>query len=194
MPWSSAICVPELQKSRPKNALRTAAAMKENGLQRREDRGSAADGGNVPRLRGDRHPVMVTLASRPIGARPGGYRVQGRDDAERAPQRPMRPRSQDAGRVRGGAGAGAEAPLRVADHEVARDPDRRDGAGPASTDRSWCCTTSRLNDHFSAKFVKKYAALAEDVREAARVFAAEVREAATRTGALVRQMRLKNDQ
>ena len=33
-----------------------------------------------------------------------------------------------------------------------------------------------LNDQFSAKFVKKYAALAEDVREAARVFAAEVRE------------------
>jgi 3-methyl-2-oxobutanoate hydroxymethyltransferase len=33
-----------------------------------------------------------------------------------------------------------------------------------------------LNDQFSAKFVKKYAALAEDVREAARVYAAEVRE------------------
>ena len=32
------------------------------------------------------------------------------------------------------------------------------------------------NDQFSAKFVKKYAALAEDVREAARVFTAEVRE------------------
>ncbi|OLB67399.1 MAG: hypothetical protein AUI09_03495 [Gemmatimonadetes bacterium 13_2_20CM_2_66_5] len=33
-----------------------------------------------------------------------------------------------------------------------------------------------LNDQFSAKFVKKYAALAEDVREAARLFTAEVRE------------------
>ncbi len=33
-----------------------------------------------------------------------------------------------------------------------------------------------LNDRFSAKFVKKYAALADDVRDAARRFAAEVRE------------------
>ena len=33
-----------------------------------------------------------------------------------------------------------------------------------------------LNEQFSAKFVKKYAALAEDVREAAGLFAAEVRE------------------
>ncbi len=33
-----------------------------------------------------------------------------------------------------------------------------------------------LNDQFTAKFIKKYAALAEDVREAARVFVAEVRE------------------
>jgi 3-methyl-2-oxobutanoate hydroxymethyltransferase len=33
-----------------------------------------------------------------------------------------------------------------------------------------------LNDRFSAKFVKKYAALAEDVREAVRRYAAEVRE------------------
>jgi len=33
-----------------------------------------------------------------------------------------------------------------------------------------------LNEQFSAKFVKKYAALAEDVREAVRLFSAEVRE------------------
>jgi len=33
-----------------------------------------------------------------------------------------------------------------------------------------------LNDRFAAKFVKRYATLAEDVREAARLFAAEVRE------------------
>jgi 3-methyl-2-oxobutanoate hydroxymethyltransferase len=33
-----------------------------------------------------------------------------------------------------------------------------------------------LNDRFSAKFVKRYAALAEDTREAVKRFAAEVRE------------------
>ena len=33
-----------------------------------------------------------------------------------------------------------------------------------------------LNDRFAAKFVKRYAKLADDVREAARLFAAEVRE------------------
>src|SRR5437867_4480144 len=33
-----------------------------------------------------------------------------------------------------------------------------------------------LNEEFAAKFVKRYAALAEDVREAVRLFAAEVRE------------------
>src|SRR6266566_2113239 len=33
-----------------------------------------------------------------------------------------------------------------------------------------------LNDRFNAKFVKRYAALAEDVREAVKLYAAEVRE------------------
>src|SRR3989441_10559418 len=33
-----------------------------------------------------------------------------------------------------------------------------------------------LNEEFAAKFVKRYAALAKDVREAVRLFAAEVRE------------------
>ena len=33
-----------------------------------------------------------------------------------------------------------------------------------------------LNDRFDAKFIKRYAALAQDVRDAVKLFSAEVRE------------------
>jgi len=51
------------------------------------------------------------------------------------------------------------------------------GAGPACDGQVLVLhDVLGLNDRFTAKFVKRYAALAEDVREAVRLYAAEVRE------------------
>ncbi len=51
------------------------------------------------------------------------------------------------------------------------------GAGPACDGQVLVLPDMLgLNEGFSAKFVKRYAALAEDVREAVRLYAAEVRE------------------
>src|SRR6266481_1041672 len=51
------------------------------------------------------------------------------------------------------------------------------GAGPACDGQVLVLPDMLgLNDRFSAKFVKRYAALAEDVREAVKLYAAEVRE------------------
>src|SRR5205085_10248130 len=51
------------------------------------------------------------------------------------------------------------------------------GAGPACDGQVLVLPDMLgLNDRFSAKFVKRYAALAQDVGEAVRLYAAEVRE------------------
>src|SRR5436305_812743 len=51
------------------------------------------------------------------------------------------------------------------------------GAGPACDGQVLVLPDMLgLNDRFNAKFVKRYAALAEDVREAVKLYAAEVRE------------------
>jgi 3-methyl-2-oxobutanoate hydroxymethyltransferase len=106
----------------------------------------------------------------------GGYRVQGRDE-------------QTAERLKADAkaleDAGAFAvvlelvpgPLASQITKSLTIPTIGIGAGPACDGQVLVLHDMLgLNDRFTAKFVKRYAALAEDVREAVRLFAAEVRE------------------
>jgi 3-methyl-2-oxobutanoate hydroxymethyltransferase len=122
-------------------------------------------------------PVMGHIGLTPQSVHAlGGYRVQGRDDAtaERL--------KQDAAALEQ-AGAFAvvlelvPAPLASQISKALTIPTIGIGAGPACDGQVLVLHDMLgLNDRFSAKFVKKYAALAEDVREAVRLFSAEVRE------------------
>src|SRR5881296_2371893 len=98
-------------------------------------------------------PVMGHLGLTPQSVHAlGGYRVQGRDE-------PTAERLKDDARALEEAGAFGI------------------GAGPACDGQVLVLHDMLgLNDRFSAKFVKRYATLAEDVREAVQLYAAEVRE------------------
>ncbi len=122
-------------------------------------------------------PVMGHLGLTPQSVHAlGGYRVQGRDrdTAERL--------AQDAKALEE-AGAFAivleliPAPLASQITKSVAIPTIGIGAGPACDGQVLVVHDMLgLNDRFAAKFVKRYATLAEDVSEAARLFAAEVRE------------------
>ena len=122
-------------------------------------------------------PVMGHLGLTPQSVHAlGGYRVQGRDrdTAERL--------AHDAKALEE-AGAFAivleliPAPLASQITKSVAIPTIGIGAGPACDGQVLVLHDMLgLNDRFAAKFVKRYATLAEDVREAARLFAAEVRE------------------
>ncbi len=122
-------------------------------------------------------PVMGHLGLTPQSVHAlGGYRVQGRDrdTAERL--------AHDAKALEE-AGAFAivleliPAPLASQITKSVAIPTIGVGAGPACDGQVLVLHDMLgLNDRFAAKFVKRYASLAEDVREAARLFAAEVRE------------------
>jgi 3-methyl-2-oxobutanoate hydroxymethyltransferase len=122
-------------------------------------------------------PVMGHLGLTPQSVHAlGGYRVQGRDDktAERL--------KSDAKALED-AGAFAvvlelvPAPLASEISKSLTIPTIGIGAGPACDGQVLVLHDMLgLNDRFSAKFVKKYGALAEDTREAAKLFVAEVRE------------------
>ena len=122
-------------------------------------------------------PVMGHLGLTPQSVHAlGGYRVQGRDrdTAERL--------AYDAKALEE-AGAFAivleliPAPLASQITKSVAIPTIGIGAGPACDGQVLVLHDMLgLNDRFAAKFVKRYATLAEDVREAARLFAAEVRE------------------
>ncbi len=122
-------------------------------------------------------PVMGHLGLTPQSVHAlGGYRVQGRDrdTAERL--------AHDAKALEE-AGAFAivleliPAPLASQITRSVAIPTIGIGAGPACDGQVLVVHDMLgLNDRFAAKFVKRYATLAEDVREAARLFAAEVRE------------------
>ncbi|HEX9703825.1 MAG TPA: 3-methyl-2-oxobutanoate hydroxymethyltransferase [Gemmatimonadales bacterium] len=122
-------------------------------------------------------PVMGHLGLTPQSVHAlGGYRVQGRD-AETAR------RLQDDARALQEAGAFAivlellPAPLASKVTQSLTIPTIGIGAGPACDGQVLVLHDMLgLNDRFAAKFVKRYAALAEDVREAVRLYAAEVRE------------------
>lgn len=122
-------------------------------------------------------PVMGHLGLTPQSVHTlGGYRVQGRDE-------------RTAERLKGDARALEEAgafavvlelvpaPLASQMTKSLTIPTIGIGAGPACDGQVLVLHDMLgLNDRFTAKFVKRYAALAEDVREAVRLFAAEVRE------------------
>ena len=122
-------------------------------------------------------PVMGHLGLTPQSVHAlGGYRVQGRDE-------------QTAERLKADAKAleqaGAfsivleliPAPLASQMSKSLTIPTIGIGAGPACDGQVLVLPDMLgLNDRFSAKFVKRYAALAEDVREAVKLYAAEVHE------------------
>ena len=122
-------------------------------------------------------PVMGHLGLTPQSVHAlGGYRVQGRDE-------------KTAERLKADAKALEEAgafsvvlelvpaPLASQITKSLRIPTIGIGAGPACDGQVLVLPDMLgLNDRFTAKFVKRYAALAEDVREAVKLYAAEVRE------------------
>ena len=122
-------------------------------------------------------PVMGHLGLTPQSVHAlGGYRVQGRD--ERSAER----LKTDATALEQ-AGAFAvvlelvPAPLASQISKALTIPTIGIGAGPACDGQVLVLPDMLgLNERFSAKFVKRYAALAEDVREAVTLYAAEVRE------------------
>ena len=122
-------------------------------------------------------PVMGHLGLTPQSVHAlGGYRVQGRD-------RDTAERLTHGAKALEEAGAFAivleliPAPLASQITRSVAIPTIGIGAGPACDGQVLVVHDMLgLNDRFAAKFVKRYAALAEDVREAARLFAAEVRE------------------
>ena len=122
-------------------------------------------------------PVMGHLGLTPQSVHAlGGYRVQGREDAEAGRLKADATALQDAGAFAVVLEL-VPAPLASQITKALSIPTIGIGAGPACDGQVLVLHDMLgLNDQFSAKFVKKYAALAEDVREAARVFAAEVRE------------------
>jgi len=122
-------------------------------------------------------PVMGHIGLTPQSVHAlGGYRVQGRDDAEAGRLKADATALQDAGAFAMVLEL-VPAPLASQITKALTIPTIGIGAGPACDGQVLVLHDMLgLNDQFSAKFIKKYAALAEDVREAARVFAAEVRE------------------
>jgi 3-methyl-2-oxobutanoate hydroxymethyltransferase len=155
----------------PEDAVRNCGrAMKETNCHAVKIEGGQAMAATARRLVDVGIPVMGHLGLTPQSVHAlGGHRVQGRDEAS-------------AGRLQADAialqDAGAFAVvLELVPAPLLTIPTIGIGAGPACDGQVLVLHDMLgLNDQFSAKFIKKYAALAEDVREAARVFAAEVRE------------------
>jgi len=122
-------------------------------------------------------PVMGHLGLTPQSVHAlGGYRVQGRE-ARTAERLKAEAKALEE------AGAFAvvleliPAPLASQISKALTIPTIGIGAGPACDGQVLALPDMLgLNDRFTAKFVKRYAALAEDVREAVRLYAAEVRE------------------
>ena len=121
-------------------------------------------------------PVMGHLGLTPQSVHAlGGYRVQGRDDVTAQ-------RLKDDAKALEDAGAFAivlelvPAPLAAEVTKSLTIPTIGIGAGPACDGQVLVLHDMLgLNDRFSAKFLKKYASLADDVRKAAETYAAEVR-------------------
>jgi len=122
-------------------------------------------------------PVMGHLGLTPQSVHAlGGYRVQGRDEA-------TADRLLADARALEDAGAFAivleliPAPLASRITKSLSIPTIGIGAGPACDGQVLVLHDMLgLNDQFDAKFIKRYAALAQDVREAVKLFSAEVRE------------------
>ena len=162
----------------PEEALRNCGrAMKESGCQAIKLEGGEPMAATVRRLVDIGIPVMGHIGLTPQSVHAlGGHRVQGRTEATAE-------RLKSDAKALEDAGAFAvvlelvPAPLASQITKSLTIPTIGIGAGPACDGQVLVLHDMLgLNDRFSAKFVKKYAALAEDVREAVRVFTAEVRE------------------
>jgi 3-methyl-2-oxobutanoate hydroxymethyltransferase len=122
-------------------------------------------------------PVMGHLGLTPQSVHVlGGYRVQGRDEATAE-------RLQQDAQALERAGAFAivleliPSPLASRITKSLAIPTIGIGAGPACDGQVLVLhDLLGLNDRFNAKFVKRYATLSQDVREAVELYAAEVRE------------------
>ena len=122
-------------------------------------------------------PVMGHLGLTPQSVHAlGGYRVQGREAG--AADRLLS--DAEALEVAGAFAIVLElvpAPLASRITKAVGIPTIGIGAGPACDGQVLVLHDMLgLNDRFDAKFIKRYAALAQDVREAVRLFSAEVRE------------------
>ena len=162
----------------PEDAVRNCGrVMKETGCHAVKIEGGQSMAATVRRLVEVGIPVMGHIGLTPQSVHAlGGYRVQGRE-AETA----ERLRADAAALEAAGAFAVVleliPAPLASQITTALTIPTIGIGAGPACDGQVLVLHDMLgLNDQFSAKFVKKYAALAEDVREATRLFSAEVRE------------------
>lgn len=162
----------------PQDAIKNAGrVLQETGCHAVKLEGGTPMAGTVRALVDVGIPVMGHLGLTPQSVHAlGGYRVQGRDD-------------QAAERLKADAQAleqaGAfsivleliPAPLASQITRALTIPTIGIGAGPACDGQVLVLHDMLgLNDRFAAKFVKRYAALAEDVREAVQLYAAEVRE------------------
>jgi len=161
----------------PTEALKNAGrVMQETGCQGVKLEGGRTMAPTVRALVEIGIPVMGHLGLTPQSVNAlGGYRVQGRDDV--AIQR-----LKDDAAALEEAGAFAivlellPTPVAAAISESLSVPTIGIGAGPACDGQVLVLHDMLgLNDRFSAKFVKKYASLADDVRKAAEAYAAEVR-------------------
>jgi 3-methyl-2-oxobutanoate hydroxymethyltransferase len=162
----------------PAEAIRNAGrVMQETGCHGVKLEGGSAIAPTVRALVDVGIPVMGHLGLTPQSVHAlGGYRVQGRE-AEAAR------RLLDDAKALEEAGAFAivlellPAPLASQITQSVSIPTIGIGAGPACDGQVLVLHDMLgLNDRFAAKFVKRFAALAEDVREAVRLYAAEVRE------------------
>ncbi|PYP72409.1 MAG: 3-methyl-2-oxobutanoate hydroxymethyltransferase [Gemmatimonadetes bacterium] len=122
-------------------------------------------------------PVMGHIGLTPQSVHAlGGYRVQGRDDATALRLKNDAQALEDAGAF----AIVLELVPAPRASEITKSltiPTIGIGAGPACDGQVLVLHDMLgLNERFSAKFVKKYASLADDVREAVSLYAAEVRE------------------
>ena len=162
----------------PADAIRNAGrVLQETGCHAVKLEGGAPVAATVRALVDVGIPVMGHLGLTPQSVHAlGGYRVQGRE--ERTAER-----LKAEAKALEEAGAFAivleliPAPLASQITKALTIPTIGIGAGPACDGQVLVLPDMLgLNDRFSAKFVKRYAALAQDVGEAVRLYAAEVRE------------------
>ncbi len=162
----------------PEEAVRNCGrAMQETGCHAIKLEGGQPMAATVRRLVDVGIPVMGHIGLTPQSVHAlGGYRVQGRQDVAAERLKADAKALEDAGAF----AVVLElipAPLASQITKALTIPTIGIGAGPACDGQVLVLHDMLgLNDGFSAKFVKKYAAMAEDVREAAKRFAAEVRE------------------
>jgi 3-methyl-2-oxobutanoate hydroxymethyltransferase len=162
----------------PEEAVRNCGrAMQQAGCHAVKLEGGQPIAATVRRLVDVGIPVMGHIGLTPQSVHAlGGYRVQGREDAAAERLKADAKALEDAGAF----AVVLElipAPLASQITKSLTIPTIGIGAGPACDGQVLVLHDMLgLNDQFSAKFVKRYAGLAEDVREAVRLFSAEVRE------------------